>query len=150
MSRIETIIRETVESMGLPYLYERWQTVNIHLDAGLLPVVVNVLPVSGVLSIGRMYRDAPNCAIAFLDKSELDFDAAQNEDVVERCKERAQEFIARLNASGRVYPIEGDVTYSVVYDRLDTAVTGVIIECAIKERVGICPPNIESNGCGCV
>lgn len=137
---LESWIRETAEEMGVRYIYDRWNTVNLQLDKGEFPVIVNVLPVSGSLAIGARYRDNPNCMIAFLDKAELDFDGKENEDSVEHCKLMAQEFIARLNKSGHFRPVGGDIPYSVVYDKLDVAVTGVVIEVQLKENVGVCPP----------
>lgn len=139
-SSVERKINKVIQTMdsGLTYIFDNWATANVRLDKLPLPAVINVLPVSGAFNVtARKMRDFPNCMLAFLDKTDLDFDGKENDVVLERCKNLAMEFILTANASGLFEPIEGDVSYSVVYDKMDVNVTGVVIELQLKEKKGI-------------
>ena len=93
---------------------------------------------SGVLNVtDRKLRDFPNCMLAFIDKTDFDFDGKENDEVLERCKNLAMEFVLTANASGLFEPVTGDVRYSVLYDKLDVNVTGVVIELQLREKQGI-------------
>lgn len=138
-SSVERKIASVVETMGnLTYVFDNWHTANFRLDRESLPAVINVLPVSGVMNVtDRKLRDFPNCMLAFVDKSDFDFDGKDNDEILERCKNLAIEFILTANASGLFEPISGDVRYSVLYDKLDVNVTGVVIELQLREKQGI-------------
>ena len=134
---VQEKIKSIVEGMGETYIFDNWQTANIKLDKGVLPCVLNVLPVSGYLNVGlNQLKDKPNCMIAFMDKVELDFDGEQNDDIIERCKNRAKEFILTINRGNVFKPISGDVRYSTFYDKLDVNVTGIVIELQLEELKG--------------
>lgn len=134
---VENKIKALVDGMGAAYVFDNWQTANVRLDNLDFPVVLNLLPVSGTLNIGRQQiKDYPNCMLAFLDKTEFDFDGAENDVIVERCKVLAKRFLSEVNNSSVFEAIDGDIPYSIVYDRLDVNVTGVCIELKLKEVVG--------------
>lgn len=140
---VEEKIKSVVESMkGVTYMFENWQTANVRADKIPLPAVLNVLPVSGVFNLGTtQLKDFPNCMLAFMDKANFDFSGKENDQVIERCKMKAKEFILRLNESGLFKPVYDDIPYSVFYDKLDVNVTGVVIELKLEEVRGIvlCP-----------
>ena len=138
-SSVERKIASVIEKMGnLTYVFDNWHTANFRLDKESLPAVINVLPVSGVMNVtDRRLRDFPNCMLAFVDKADFDFDGKDNDEILERCKNLAMEFILTANASGLFEPISGDVRYSVLYDKLDVNVTGVVIELQLREKQGI-------------
>lgn len=140
---VEAKIKSIVEEMkGITYIFDNWATANVRLDSSSMPAVLNVLPVSGRFNLGKtQLKDFPNCMIAFIDKSDLDFDGTENDGIIERCKNLAKEFILRLNASGLFEHVDDDIPYSVIYDKLDVNVTGVVIEMQLKEAKGlaICP-----------
>lgn len=140
---VEAKIKSIVEEMkGITYIFDNWATANVRLDSSAMPAVLNVLPVSGRFNLGKtQLKDFPNCMIAFIDKSDLDFDGTENDGIIERCKNLAKEFILRLNASGLFEHVDEDIPYSVIYDKLDVNVTGVVIEMQLKEAKGltICP-----------
>lgn len=137
-SSVEAKIRAIVEKMGnVSYVFEDWTTANVKADSIDYPAVINVLPVSGNINLNKnKLRDYPNCLIAFVDKTDLDFDGSENDTIVDKCKALAMEFILTANASGLFEQIDGDVPYSVIYDQLDVNVTGVSIELQLKEAQG--------------
>lgn len=140
---VEAKIKSIVEEMkGITYIFDNWATANVRLDSSAMPAVLNLLPVSGRFNLGKtQLKDFPNCMIAFIDKSDLDFDGTENDGIIERCKNLAKEFILRLNASGLFEHVDDDIPYSVIYDKLDVNLTGVVIEMQLKEIKGlaICP-----------
>lgn len=143
MTTVESKIKSIVEQMeGVTYIFENWATANVKLDSIAMPAVLNVLPASGHFNLGKtQLKDFPFCMIAFIDKTDLDFDGTENDGIIERCKNLAKEFILRLNASDLFEHIDEDIPYSVIYDKLDVNVTGVVIEAQLKEIKGlvICP-----------
>lgn len=138
--RVDQKIRRVVESIdGLSYEFNDWTRANVTLDNAVLPTCLYLLPVSGRLhNKNGNFRDYPNALIAFLDKAELDFDGGENEPTVERMKDYAKRFILTVNSSGMFEPIPEDVAYSVVYDKLDVNLTGIVIQVQLKELKGSC------------
>lgn len=139
---VQEKIKQVIESLGEVYLHENWQTANVRIDKMPLPCVLNVLPVSGAFQFGTSrVKDKPNCMIAFMDKSDFDFDGQNNDVVVERCKCRAMAFLIELGRSGLFKQVTGDIRYSVFYDRMDVNVTGIVIEFTPEEIQGtiLCP-----------
>lgn len=137
-SSVEAKIHAIVKQMSnVNYVFENWTTANVKADKIDYPAVINVLPVSGSINLNKnKLRDYPNCIIAFVDKTDLDFDGTENESIVDKCKALAMEFILTANASGLFEQIDGDIPYSVIYDQLDVNVTGVSIELQLKETQG--------------
>ncbi|MFR9166362.1 MAG: hypothetical protein ACLVKO_09185 [Dysgonomonas sp.] len=137
---VQEKIKQIVETIPeLNYIFNDWTRANVQLDYDRLPACVNVLPVSGQLHLHNgIFRDYPNCLIAFLDLADLDFDGEENEATVERMKAYARRFIMAVNRSGLFHPIPDTVSYSVVYDMLDQNLTGVTIEVQLKELQGDC------------
>lgn len=138
-SSVERKINKVVQRMGgLTYIFDNWQTANIKLDRKVLPAVINVLPVSGEINLSpTKMRDYPNCLLAFVDKADFDFDGTENDRTLERCKNLAMEFILTCNQSGFFEQIEGSIRYSVLYDKFDVNVTGIVLELQLKELQGI-------------
>lgn len=137
---MEEEIKKVAENLGIGYLYDDWSRINIRADKEITyPLCINLLPVSGVFKFqaGLVY-DSPNCLFAFLDKTNLDFDGATNAFVVNDMKKIALKFITAINKSGKFEVISGSVPYSVVYDKLDVNLTGVVIECKLTPTTGIC------------
>ena len=134
---VEERIKAIAGTMGITYVFDNWSTANVKLDNVEFPVLLNVLPASGRFVVGKArLADAPNCMFAFLDKTEFDFDGTNNDAIIERCKDISKKFIKAINESGQFEQIEGDVPYSVVYDKLDVNVTGIVIEMQVKELAG--------------
>jgi len=142
--RVDEKIKSIVSQMqGLNFEFNDWTRANVTLDFKNLPVCLYLLPVSGILfnKNGNM-RDCPNALIAFLDLAEFDYDGATNEPTVERMKGYARDFIHRVNNSRLFSPLPENVNYSVVYDKLDANVTGVVLSVRLEELHGDC---INSN-----
>jgi hypothetical protein len=136
----EQKIRQIVETIqGLSYEFNDWTRANIKLDTGALPTCLYLLPVSGqIINKNGNFRDWPNAQIAFMDKTNFDFEGEENEPVIEQMKNYARQFILKINNSGIFAPLPENIPYKVVYDQLDVNLTGVVIEIQLKELKGNC------------
>lgn len=142
MKSIETKIRAIAEKMGIEYIYDDWTRANIRIDRTPLPVMVNVLPVSAsfrTINRGANLVLQANCLIAFLDKTEFDFDSTENDVIVHKMTDYAAAFVMLCNESGDFEPIGNDnMRLEVCYDKLDCNVTGVVLDIALTETTGYC------------
>jgi hypothetical protein len=141
---VEKKIKSVAESMvGFTYVYEDWTRADLRLDRLPLPAIINLLPVSGAMSLKMdQFKDKPNCMFVFVDKVNKDADGKDNDAVFERMKSAAMVFIARMNDSGLFDPIEGDIPYSVILEKLSPIVTGISISVQVKEVKGVCTRNL--------
>jgi hypothetical protein len=141
---VEKKIKSVAESMvGFTYVYEDWTRADLRLDRLPLPAIINLLPVSGAMSLKMdQFKDKPNCMFVFVDKVNKDADGKDNDAVFERMKSAAMVFIARMNDSGLFEPIEGDIPYSVILEKLSPIVTGISISVQVKEVKGVCTRNL--------
>lgn len=141
---VEKKIKSVAEGMvGFTYVYEDWTRADLRLDRLPLPAIINLLPVSGAMSLKMdQFKDKPNCMFVFVDKVNKDADGKDNDAVFERMKSAAMVFIARMNDSGLFDPIEGDIPYSVILEKLSPIVTGISISVQVKEAKGVCTRNL--------
>ena len=141
---VEKKIKSVAESMvGFTYVYEDWTRADLRLDRLPLPAIINLLPVSGAMSLKMdQFKDKPNCMFVFVDKVNKGADGKDNDAVFERMKSAAMVFIARMNDSGLFDPIEGDIPYSVILEKLSPIVTGISISVQVKEVKGVCTRNL--------
>lgn len=151
---IEQKVGQIASDMGLSYLCETWSRANVILDKfrrtgegrtvcapdGMtLPVCLFIQPVSGRLNLrqGQM-RDAPECFLSFADAMPFDFTGEQAQEIAERLKGLAIDFIIRANDSRYFEPLTGDIPYKIAFDKLDANLCMVSITPTIKELHGIC------------
>ena len=122
---------------GTAYLFMNWAQTNVALDTIDKPTIVYVLPPSGTLNVKyASVTDSPLTQIAFLDKTDFDFDSTENDEVIERMKGLFYTFLREYNKGEYFEPIEGDIPYQVVYDKLDVNVTGIVVTLTLVELEG--------------
>lgn len=155
---VEDKVHSIVDGMceDVAYLFMNWGQTNVAFDNIVKPTIVYILPPSGTFDIGwARVKDAPYTQLAFLCPTDFDFDGHENDDIIERMKRLCFCFIKALNASELFEPIEGSLTYQVVYDGLDQNVTGIMITPTLVEVDGVvfCDGYWKSErplgGCGC-
>jgi hypothetical protein len=136
--RVRAHIKEIASRMGIRYLFASMYEANLLIGDGDFPVLIDVLPVSGSVSVQLgLYKDAPNCLLFFCDKTSLDYEAEREQPTIARMKQLAFLFIAEANRSGFFEPIEG-ATYEIMYDRMDVAVSGIALSLTLKDAIGEC------------
>lgn len=133
---MESKIKQIAEEMGLGYLYCSWYEANDQLDdMESFPVLVNILPTSGRLNLSMdEFRDNPNCIFAFFDQ--LGVNEEQASATAERMKKLMKRFIVKMNESRAFDYIDGDIEYSIAYDKMDARLVGVILSVSVKELNG--------------
>lgn len=142
LGTVEGKIRKVVESMNedVEYLFYDWARANVELDRIDKPTIVYVLPPSGDFYISshlQEIRDFPEAQIAFLSRTDFDFECDENDAIVEQMKRLCIRFIKALNNSGYFAYIEGKLPYQVLYDKLDDNVTGIVITPTLEEEEGV-------------
>ena len=141
MTTIENRIATIAKGLGLNYYFGDWNRINEAGDTGrcLFPLVAYLLPPSGTINFdGPGVRETENGVLAFINLTEFDFQADENNEIVQAMKEKMVSFIQAVNLSKQFRPIGGDVRYDILYDKLDFAVTGVTTSLTLKEAVGKC------------
>lgn len=141
MTTIENRIAAIAKGLGLNYYFGDWNRINEAGDTGrcLFPLVAYLLPPSGTINFdGPGVRETENGVLAFINLTEFDFQADENNEIVQAMKEVMVSFIKAVNTSGQFKPIGGNVRYEVLYDKLDFAVTGVTTSISLQEAVGKC------------
>lgn len=137
---VEQKVRTIVESMGedVSYMFKNWSQANEEIDHIDGPTIIYVLPPSGDLDFGySQVKDYPQSQIAFVASTEFDFEGEENDNIIEQMKRLCIRFVKRLNQSGLFEPIEGRLTYRVLYDYFDQNVTGVVITPPLVEEEGV-------------
>lgn len=140
LGTVEGKVQAIVNSMeeDVEYQFMNWAQANVRLDKVSKPTIVYVLPPSGTLSFSwKDVKDSPNSQIAFICNTKFDFNGQENDGIIEAMKRLCIRFIRKLNESGLFEPIDGAISYRVLYDYLDSNVTGVVIEPTLEEISGV-------------
>lgn len=137
---VEKKIHAIVRSMGedVTYMFKNWAQANDEIDHIEGPTIIYVLPPSGDLDFNySQVKDYPESQIAFVASTEFDFEGEENDNIIEQMKRLCIRFIKALNESALFEPIEGRITYRVLYDYLDENVTGIVITPPLREEDGV-------------
>lgn len=137
-SKVRSIVDSlTAKGVRTKYLFANWAQANVEFSKVKEPTIVYVLPASGDLDISwKEIKDSPETQIAFIDRTQFDFNSTENDEIIERMKHLCYKFIKQLNESGLFEIVEGRVHYRVIYNYLDENVTGILINLTLKEIEG--------------
>ena len=137
--RIKSIVDENFSEFS--YVFEDWYDADRAIGKMKLPAIICILPVSGSLeehpNSGRM-KDTENTAIAFVDKVKRDAKGYDNYETYNRMKKAAKKFIRTINKDDYFRPLQGKQNYSVIYEQTATIVTGVYLDLALEQEIGVC------------
>jgi hypothetical protein len=136
-------IAEYAQRLGMGYLYEQWQMANVKADKVkiMYPLLVYVMPATGRLQIKQAaaVTDQPLALFAFLAPvPRHDYDSKDGAPVIERMKAKMLEFIHLVNTSGDYEPINGEVSYNVVFHKLDRDLMGVSFDVRLVPVIPEC------------
>lgn len=127
-----------VVSDPIPVYYHDLPTLNAMASGMSLPCAYFELLGTGRADLaGGTAREVVTAAVFFVEKTEFDFDAVENEEIIQRCKERAFAWLLSLNRSDTVSVVRVGNT-SRVYEQLDDIVTGFGVSVDLVENVGVC------------
>lgn len=113
------------EANGLPCFYGTREQINEIISSDKIPCVFFTLLNEGTITenTGRVSENFV-LSIVFAEKTEFDFGAYENEDIIETCKQRAFCWLSKVRR-GDFNFIGGTITRSGrVYEQFDDILTG--------------------------
>lgn len=116
-------------------------TINIIAETMTLPAAIVQLITQGELEQkSGQWREIVSAAVFFVDRSEFDFDADENEKIIDQCKRRALRWLAGLQMDEDLTLVRWERT-SRVYQRFDAILTGFAVMVDLRETEGVtdCP-----------
>lgn len=138
MTILEKIKNNVEEMAGLPFVYGSGGEINRALDNAPLPCVFSYLMIQGsVNDENGILHDRVQMAFFFVDKTRFDFDAMENEEIIDRMKKRAFAWYNKNRvADGLRF---GAIANSQrVYDEIaDATVTGYALNVEVEEIDGV-------------
>lgn len=134
------IIRELKESIeracNVPFFYGSAEDVNRALDNADFPCALAFLIQQGaVTDVNGVLRERLTFAISFAELTQFDFEAMENEDIIERCKERAFVWLQAMRTNDKLNLISINST-TRDYIEFDAIVTGYGVNVTIEEAQG--------------
>lgn len=121
-----------------PVYYHDDPTLNLMTSDMDFPcALVQLLTQGRIVQEGGQAKEVVSAAIFFVEPSQFDFDAVENEAIIDRCKDKAMTWLLSLPASEYIQLAELTRT-TRVYDRYDDILTGYGLLADIQELNGIC------------
>ena len=128
---------QAVHGSDFEVYYHDDPTLNIIADTMYLPAAIVTLITQGTIDQrSGQYREVVSAAVFFVDKSEFDFDADDNEQVIDQCKRSCLRWLAALPMDEHLDLVRWERT-SRVYERFDAILTGFAVLVDLREREGV-------------
>lgn len=137
IERIVYVIQEAQEDgTGGSFLYESFLNINSWIDEQPLPCVcVQRLVGAGLINEGGQIKRSADFLIMFLDQTEFDEQALENQGIIDDQETLTIAFIRQVNNSS-IINIVGETKIDYIYDEFDLNVTGVALRVTLKELSG--------------
>lgn len=132
---------QRVHGAGFAVYYHDDPTMNIIADTMMLPAAIVQLITQGELDqTSGQWREVVSAAVFFVDRSDFDFDADENEKIIDQCKRMALRWLAGLQLDEDLDLVRWERT-SRVYERFDAILTGFAVMVDLREKEGVtdCP-----------
>lgn len=125
------------EQTPISVYYHDDPTLNMMTSTMTFPcAIVKLLSNGNIVREGGQAKERVTAAVFFVDVTEFDFDAVENERIIDACKQRALTWIGSLNTGGT---LNATVTRTQrVYDQYDDILTGYGLSVDIIETSGFC------------
>ena len=141
MTIIEKIKRSVEQATGLPFLYHAAGEINeLIARAASLPVAFAFLLDSGMIDdVNGRYHERVTLAVMFADKSQFDFNALENEQIIDRMKIKAYKWLQSLRLSNDLNIVSINQTQRL-YDSTTDILTGYAVDVTLEdiEGYGVC------------
>lgn len=137
MKQIESI----ANGIGMSYKFGTYKEVNYLIDRHQpCPLVAELLPLKGTFELKyESVKDSQEITLLFLDVDQKTVDSRKTNEVVERMKSKALEFIAAINKTGEFELIdETSLQYFTIVKQFDKCLTGVEITLNLKPVNAVC------------
>lgn len=146
MTIIEKIKRSVEAATGLHFLYHAAGEINeLIARAGELPVAFAFLLDNGTIEdVNGMYHERVTFAVMFADKTEFDFNALENEQIIDRMKIKAYRWLQSLRTSNELNVIAINSTQRL-YDATTDILTGYAVNITLEDTDGYGACDFEQN-----
>lgn len=140
MTIVEKIKASIHEALGedYPVYYNDDPGANLETGSMEFPCALVKLFNSGnVLNEAAQIKEVVSAAVFFINLTEFDFDAEENEEIIDACKADASAWLLTLGGNADIQ-LENVTRSSRVYNEYDDNVTGFGVFAELKELKGIC------------
>lgn len=137
MTIIEKIKQSVEGATGMPFLYHAAGELNeLIARCGELPVAYSFLIDSGTIDdVNGRYHERVTLAVMFCDKTEFDFNALENEQIIDRMKVKAYRWLSALRMSDTLRVVSINNTQRL-YDNTTDILTGYAVNITIEDVRG--------------
>jgi len=136
LDEIKSIIEDKI---GVPFMYQSFLKLNNWIQGEELPTVACQLIVSGgVVNEGGQHKQSADFLLIFLDHTEYEYTAVENQTIVDEQMDRLIEFLQWVDSSN-VITKNGDAQIDYIYNQFDIITTGVSLRINLKELSGSTP-----------
>lgn len=138
MTIIEKIKKSVEGATGMPFLYHAAGELNeLITRCGELPVAYSFLIDSGTIDdVNGRYHERVTIAVMFCDKTEFDFNALENEQIIDRMKVKAYKWMQSLRMSNTLRVVSVNNTQRL-YDNTTDILTGFAVNITIEDVAGV-------------
>lgn len=138
MTIIEKIKQSVEGATGMPFLYHAAGELNELLArCKELPVAYSFLIDSGTIDdVNGRYHERVTLAVMFCDKTEFDFNAMENEQIIDRMKVKAYKWLQSLRMSNALHVVSVNNTQRL-YDNTTDILTGFAVNITIEDVAGV-------------
>lgn len=138
MTIIEKIKQSVEGATGMPFLYHAAGELNeLIARCKELPVAYSFLIDSGTIDdVNGRYHERVTLAVMFCDKTEFDFNALENEQIIDRMKVKAYKWMQSLRMSNALRIVAVNNTQRL-YDNTTDILTGFAVNITIEDIAGV-------------
>lgn len=138
MTIIEKIKQSVEGATGMPFLYHAAGELNeLIARCKSLPVAYSFLIDSGTIDdVNGRYHERVTLAVMFCDKTEFDFNAIENEEIIDRMKVKAYKWLQSLRMSNALRVVSINNTQRL-YDNTTDILTGFAVNITIDDLAGV-------------
>lgn len=140
MNIVEKIKNSITEALGegYPVYYHDEAQINLETSKMDFPcAVLHLITQGNVVMEAGQAKEVVSAAVFFVDLSEFDFDADENEEIISQRKADAMCWLLSLGASHELQ-LDRMTRTSRVYEQYDDIVTGFGVLADIRELSGFC------------
>ena len=138
MTIIEKIKQSVEGATGMPFLYHAAGELNELLArCKELPVAYSFLIDSGTIDdVNGRYHERVTIAVMFCDKTDFDFNAIENEQIIDRMKVKAYKWMQSLRMSNALRVVSVNNTQRL-YDNTTDILTGFAVNITLEDVAGV-------------
>lgn len=137
MTIIEKIKQSVEGATGMPFLYHAAGELNeLIARCSELPVAYSFLIDSGTIDdVNGRYHERVTLAVMFCDKTDFDFNALENEQIIDRMKAKAYKWLQSLRMSNALRIVAVNNTQRL-YDDTTDVLTGFAVNITLEDIAG--------------